>query len=132
GRLPAVVREGLVRLGHPEDVVLALPGAALLLGRVEDLAGEAVRHRLLAAGAGELNEPAHRQGPRATGGHLDRDLVGGAADAARAHLEVWRQLLDRLLQDLDRLAASALADDRERVVDDSLGKGLLAGAHDLV
>src|SRR6478672_2113845 len=50
--LPAVVREGLVRLGHAVHVVLALEGTALLVRRVEDLADELVDHLLLAALAG--------------------------------------------------------------------------------
>src|SRR4051794_27759675 len=82
GGLPAVVREGFVGLGHAVDVVLPLPGAALLLVRVEDLAGEALGHRVLAAGAGELDEPAHREGAGAPGGDLDGHLIGGAADPA--------------------------------------------------
>src|SRR6185312_3423464 len=56
-RLPAVVGERLVRLRHAVDVVLPLPGAALLLVGVEDLTGEAVGHRVLATGAGVLDEP---------------------------------------------------------------------------
>jgi hypothetical protein len=63
--LPAVVGEGLVGLRHPVDVVLALVGAALLLLGVRDLSREALRHRPLAAGAGELHEPAHGEGPGA-------------------------------------------------------------------
>src|SRR3954471_8856236 len=56
-RLPAVVGEGLVRLSHAVDVVLALPGVALLLGRIENLVREALGHRLLAASPGELDQP---------------------------------------------------------------------------
>src|SRR5689334_980370 len=87
GGLPAVMRERLVRLRHAVDVVLPLPGAALLLVGVEDLAGETLGHRVLAAGAGELDEPANGEGAGAPRGHLDRDLVGGAADPARTDLE---------------------------------------------
>src|SRR3954451_17377930 len=86
-RLPAVVGEGLVRLRHPVDVVLALVRAALLGLRVHELIGEALGHRLLAALAGELDEPAHGQRAGAAGRDLDRHLVGGAADAAGADLE---------------------------------------------
>ena len=87
--------------------------AALLLGRVEDLAGEAVRHRVLAAVAGEVDQPADRERAGAAGGNLDRHLVGGAADAAGADLEHRGQLFDRRLERLDRVLAGALADDRE-------------------
>ena len=106
--------ERLVGLGHAVDVVLPLPGAALLLVRVEDLAGEALGHRVLATGAGELDQPADREGAGAAGGNLDRDLVGGAADAAGADLEHRGQLFDRRLERLDRILAAALADDRQR------------------
>src|SRR4249919_3964456 len=125
------MREGLVGLGHAVDVVLPLPGAALLLIRVEDLAGEALGHRVLAAGAGELDQPADREGAGAAGGDLDRDLVGGATDTAGADLEHRGKSFDRRLQDLDRVFAAALADDREAVVDEALGEALLAVAHDL-
>src|SRR6516225_169091 len=47
GRLPAIVGERLVRLGHPVDVVPALVGAALLLLGIEQLVGEPLGHRLL-------------------------------------------------------------------------------------
>jgi len=73
-----------------------------------------------------------RQGAGAAGGDLDRHLVGGATDAAGADLEHRGQLFDRCLQGLDRVLAAALADDRQGVVDDPLGKALLAVAHDLV
>src|SRR5690348_17538688 len=85
--LPAVVREGLVRLRHPVDVVLALERAALLVQRVHDLVCQLVRHALLAALARVRDEPAHgeRAGPALR--HLDRHLVVRTADAAAANLE---------------------------------------------
>src|ERR1700761_6667555 len=126
GLLPAVVGEGLVGLRHAVDVVLALPGAALLLVRVEDLAGQTIGHRVLATGAGVLDEPADGEGAGATRGHLDRHLVGGAADPAGADLEHRGQLFDRRFERLDRVGPGPLADDREAVVNDPLGKALLA------
>src|SRR5215210_8317429 len=59
--LPAVVREGLVRLRHPVDVVLLLEGAALRVDRVLQLARDLLLHSLLAPLARELDEPANRQ-----------------------------------------------------------------------
>src|SRR4051794_14079850 len=47
-RLPAVVGESLVRLRHAVDVVLALERGALLTLSIDQLAGETVRHVLLA------------------------------------------------------------------------------------
>jgi hypothetical protein len=69
---------------------------------------------------------------RAARGDLDRHLVGRAADAAGADLEDGGERLDRLLERLDRVAAAALAQDRQGVVDDLLGGGLLAVQHHLV
>src|SRR5215475_9003587 len=80
--LPAVVGEGLVRLRHPVHVVLALERVALLLERVEDLAGQLVGHVLLAAVAGVGDEPAQRERAPAALRHLHRHLVVRAADAA--------------------------------------------------
>src|SRR2546430_13825237 len=66
-RSPAVVREGLVGLRHPVEVVLALERAALLVQRVEDLARELLVHVLLAAVARVVGEPpgGARPGPGA-------------------------------------------------------------------
>src|SRR3712207_8033645 len=75
---------GLVGLRHAEDVVLALVGAALLRLRVQQLVGEALRHRLLAAVARELDQPADGERAGTRRRPLDRDLVGGAPDTAGA------------------------------------------------
>src|SRR3954471_12322308 len=110
GRLPAVVREGPVGLRHAVDVVLPLECPALLVAGVEDLADELVDHLLLAALAGERDEPADREGAGAARRDLDRDLVVGTADAARAHLEGGSDRADRLLEHLDRRPAGGGAD----------------------
>src|SRR4051794_41818076 len=85
GRLPAVVREGPVGLRHAVDVVLPLEGPALLVAGVEDLADELVDHLLLAALAGERDEPADREGAGAARRDPDRNLIVGTPHAARAH-----------------------------------------------
>src|SRR5512138_1740154 len=95
--LPAVVREGLVGLRHPVDVVLLLVRAALLVQRVHQLAGELRRHALLAPVAGVLHDPAQRERARTALRDLDRYLVVRAADAARADLEHRSDALHGLL-----------------------------------
>src|SRR5918999_5485186 len=85
--LPAVVREGLVRLRHPVDVVLLLERAALAVDRVHQLGRQLLVQALLAALARELDEPADGERARTALRHLDGHLVVGAADAAGAHLE---------------------------------------------
>src|SRR5688500_16109138 len=79
--LPAVVREGLVGFGHAVGFLALLDGAAAVLGSVDQLAGELARHRVLAALAGRLDQPAHRQRHAPRSAYFDRHLVGGAADA---------------------------------------------------
>src|SRR5579884_3331196 len=108
--LPAVVREGLVRLRHPIDVVLALERTALLVQRIENLVREPLTHALLAPLACELHEPAHRERAGAALRHLHGYLVVRPADAAALHLEHGRHRLHRLLEDLDRRAAGLRLD----------------------
>src|SRR5690242_19358387 len=48
-RLPAIMREGLVCIGHAMCVVLLLHGIAFALRCGDDLGGELFRHRLLVA-----------------------------------------------------------------------------------
>src|SRR6476659_6800731 len=124
--LPAVMREGLVGLRHAIHVVLALERPTLLVDGVQDLGGEPLDHLALAALPSERDDPADGQRAGTAGRHLDRHLVVGAADAARAHLERWRDRLDGLLQHFERGPAGALFDARERAVDDLLGGRLLA------
>src|ERR1041385_3803735 len=95
--LPAVMREGLVGLRHPVHVVLALERVALLLQRVQDLAGELVVHALLPPVARVRHEPAERQRAAAALRYLDGHLVVGAADAPGANLEHGRDRLHGLL-----------------------------------
>src|SRR5215218_9534788 len=74
--LPAVMSEGLVGLRHAVDVVLALVGRALLRLRVKQLVGEPLRHRLLAALARKLDEPADGKRAGTARRHLNGHLVG--------------------------------------------------------
>src|ERR1041384_3121953 len=97
--LPPVVREGLVRLRQPVDVVLALVRPALLVERVEDLVRELLGHALLAPVARVRDEPADRERARAALRHLDGHLVVRAADAAALDLEHRRDSLHGLLRD---------------------------------
>src|ERR1700722_10671786 len=58
-RLPAIVGERLVGLGHAVSIfALADRGAAGLSG-LHQFSGQAMRHGLLAAGSGGFDDPAH-------------------------------------------------------------------------
>src|SRR6187549_3613049 len=81
-RSPAVVREGLVGLGHLVGVLALLHSGTQAVGGVEDLVHQALGHRLLTTVRGVADEPAQRQGGAAVGLDLDRHLVGRTTDAA--------------------------------------------------
>src|SRR5262249_20706047 len=66
--------------------------------------------------------PAHRA-------DLDRDLIGGATDAAGAHLDGRHHVLQRLLEHRERILLRLVLDDAERAVDDAFGNRLLPGVH---
>src|SRR4051812_9470115 len=60
-RSPAVVREGLVGLGHLVGVLAPLHGSTEAVAGVEQLVHEALGHRLLATCAAVLDQPAQAQ-----------------------------------------------------------------------
>src|SRR5258706_9396024 len=130
--LPAVVRESLVGLRHPVDVVFPLERPTLLVQGVHDLVGELDAHALLPALARERHEPAHgkRAGPALR--NLHRNLVVRTADAAAFDLEDVRYRLHGLLEHLDRRPAGLRANLLERLLDDRLRDRPLAVEHDLV
>src|SRR5262249_55036936 len=53
--------------------------------------------------------------------HFDRHLVVRAADAARLHFEGGLDVLDRLLEDLERIVARLLLDGAQARIHDLLG-----------
>src|SRR4051812_41258778 len=109
--LPAVVREGLVRLGHLVHVLAALHRGTEAVARVEDLVHQALGHGLLAAVPRVADQPSQREGRRAARPNLDRHLVGRAADAAGAGPPGRLDVVERALEG-----------------DDPGGGGLVAGA----
>src|SRR6476469_8084165 len=85
--LPAVVREGLVGLGHLVGVLATLHRGTEAVGRVEDLVHAALGHGLLTTLTRVADHPAQGQRGRAVGLDLDRHLVGRTADTAGLDLE---------------------------------------------
>src|SRR5690606_34112728 len=58
-QLPAIVGKGLVGVCHFVRVFPLLHGAAAVVGGVQDLAGQLLRHGLLTTGSGVGDQPAH-------------------------------------------------------------------------
>src|SRR4028119_2052750 len=126
--LPAIMGERLVGVGHAVRVVLLLDRRALVPAGGEQLGRETVLHGLLAAGAGVAHQPAHGEGLATLRADLDRHLVGGAADAARLHLEDRLGVVERRLEDGLRRLAAALLPDAHGAGAAPLCDGLPAGA----
>src|SRR3954468_12062154 len=112
-RLPPVVSERAVRLRHLVHVLAPLHRDALAVRGVHQLGDEAVRHRVLLARAGVVDQPPQRERRAAVRLDLDRDLVVRATDPARLDLEHRAHVVHGLLQRDDRVVARALADDLE-------------------
>src|SRR5262245_41830869 len=126
---PAVVGEGLVRLRHLVRVLALLHRLAALVGRVDQLVRELVAHALALARARRGDDPAHREGGGALGPDLDRHLIGGAAHAARLHLDARPHVLDRAAEHGHGVVSRLVLDLVEGAVEDPLGGTLLAVAH---
>src|SRR4029078_13019598 len=61
---------------------------------------------------------------------LDRHLVVRAADAARLHFETRLDVVNRLLEHLERIVSRLFLHDVHRLVHDLLGGRALSAAHD--
>src|SRR5688572_21434167 len=81
-RSPAVMREGLVGLGHLVHVLAALHRCARAVGGIHDLGGEPLGHRVLPARPAVVHEPAQREGRAALRPDLDGHLIGSATHPA--------------------------------------------------
>src|SRR5438105_4616059 len=73
------VRERFVRFGHPVHFLALFHGAAAPFRRFEQFGRKSLAHRLLAALARCLAEPAHRERHPAHRTHFDGHLEVGAA-----------------------------------------------------
>ena len=64
------------------DFVTLLHGAATAFGRIEQFAGETLRHGLFRTLLGRFTEPAHGEGHTADRTDFDRNLIVGTTNAA--------------------------------------------------
>ena len=125
-RLPAVVREGLVGLGHLVRVLAPLDRGTETVAGVEQLV---LRRSIMVFSRRACEYVTSQRRPSVVcprRPHLDRHLVGRATDAAAANLEGRLDVVHRALQRHHRVGAGLLAAALERAVDDALGKLPLA------
>ncbi len=114
------------------SILAALDRSTEAVGGIQDLVGETLSHGLLTTGAGEIGQPAQRQGVGAVRLDLDRHLVGGATDTAGANLKGRTDVVQGALEHSHRLLVGLLLDHIERGVDDVFGDRLLAVKQNLV
>ena len=86
----------------------------------------------VAAFARVADQPPDAERQAAVRVDLDRHLVVRAADAARLHFEARLDVVDRLLEDLQRIVGGLFLDDVEALVKDALRRAALAVAHHAV
>src|SRR5712692_6605585 len=110
--------ESLVAFRHPVGFFFSLDGAARVLRGVEELERQLLGHALTATLAGKTHDPTTRQGEPAIRPDLDRDLVGGAADAPRLDLEQRGRVTERGVANFERLLLRLPAGARQRAVHD--------------
>src|ERR1700704_629719 len=127
--LPAIVREGLVGFGHAMNVFLLLHRAASAIGRVHQLFGQPVGHCLARTRAGVKQQPPNRQRLPAKRIGLDRNLVVRATHAPRFDFQHRLDVLDGLLECLQRVVIGFLRDLFHRAVENALRVRALAIPH---
>src|SRR5229473_1790036 len=115
------MRECLVRIGHAMRVVLLLHRVAAIVGRVEQLSGETIGHRFLAAPARIRNYPTNSECATSLLMNFDRNLIGGSSYAPRLHFHGGTHVLDGFLKNFERLFTGLFANLSQSVVKSLLG-----------
>src|ERR1700694_2506857 len=126
------VGESLVAFCHPVGFFFALDRPTRVLGGVKDLECQLLGHALAATLTGKPHDPAASEREPALRPDLDGDLVRRTANSPGLHFEQRRGVAKGRLDHLERLLLGLLAGTRERVVNDLLGSGAFAFAHDHV
>ncbi len=132
-RLPAIVRKGLVGLGHAM-VSSRLRTAAPRFSAASSSSCARRKAIDFSLRRRRLDDPAHGQGLATAGAHFDRHLVGRTADAARFTSTTGLTLSSAC----DSSSSASLAwrpflgDALDGAVENVFGGGLLAAVHDNV
>ena len=132
GRLPAIVREGTVGFGHPVRIFALLHGIAAIVGRIHQFAGQTADHGGLTAPTRSRDQPANRQRLGALRAHFDGDLIGGTAHAAATDFDARLDVVEGIMEHLNRIGLGARLDGVERSIDDAFGGRFLAVIHQVV
>src|SRR5215213_1443303 len=127
--LPLIVRKRLVGVRHAVRVFLLLDRIPAVVCRIENLGRQTIRHRLFTAAACVGDDPPDCQGTAPFLVYFDRHLISRTADASRLHFNRRLHVIDRALENLQRLFAGLVANLPHGIVENALGHTLLAFPH---
>ncbi|SPU71177.1 Uncharacterised protein [Brucella neotomae] len=131
-RLPAVMREGAVGFSHAMRVFTLLHSRTAIVSRIKQLTRQAINHGGLVTAASSIDEPADGKCLAAFWTHINRNLIGCTTNAARTDFDVRSYVVERLMEQRDRLGLGLGFDCIERTVNDAFGNRLLAMKHDCI
>ena len=106
--LPAEMGKCLVRLCHLVNFVAFAARVPLPLIRLQNLRRERFAHGRALASVRKVHDPAQRQGSLPVRRHFQRNLIRGAADAARLGFDARLGVVHRALQYFHRIAGRIL------------------------
>lgn len=113
-------------------VFTLLNSSTFTFGSVQQFASQTQSHRLLAALAGEVYQPAHCQGVTTGRTNFDRNLVSSTAYTARLHFDQRSDGVESFLEEFQGIAVLAFFNLFQRAINDTLGNGFLAAFHHVV
>src|SRR5689334_17267226 len=123
------MRESFISVRHAMRVVFLLHGIAAIVGGVENLGREPIRHRFFTAPARVGDNPANSQGTAPLLMNFNRNLVSRTTNAPRFNFDRRLHVVDGAFENLQRLLARLVADLAHGVVENALGHTLLALPH---
>src|SRR5262245_47006504 len=102
------MRKRLVGVRHAMRIFLLLHRVTAIVGRVEQLGSQTIRHRFLAPATCKLYDPANRQSAPTFLMNFNRNLVSGSSYATRFNFDRWPNVFDCSLENLQGLLAGLL------------------------
>src|ERR1051326_3169584 len=123
------MRERFVRVRHTMCVVFLLHRVAAIVGGIENLGRETIRHRFFAAPTRVGNNPTNSQGTAPLLVNFNWNLVRRTTNAPRLNFDRGFHVVDGAFENLQWLLTGLVADLLHGIVKDALGHALLALPH---
>src|SRR5207302_10657226 len=130
--LPAIMREGFIRLRHFVGLLTFLNGRPLSCGSIHQFIGQFLRHRAARASTCRLNKPAHGQSVASISTNIERNLIGRATYTAGFHFNCRCYILKGLLKYIERGPLLSYFNSCKRIVKNALSQAALSTEHELI